>query len=201
MVFALSPQAKGRVERTAGTLQDRLVAELRLAGATTIEEANVVPEAISLSASTLASESWRNKLPFHALEADVCRKSSDQVAQPQGGQGQHGEVPLAHLAATARLADTTQLRRNGGRGLGRLGCSAGCAIPGRDHPQPGGAAPSWHTSEASTARLTRVSPSTRESTVIPWQHSTPGSTPPMLASAVFEENGATRVRKVVATPT
>ena len=42
MVFALSPQAKGRVERTAGTLQDRLVTELRLAGATTIEEANVV---------------------------------------------------------------------------------------------------------------------------------------------------------------
>ena len=41
MVFALSPQAKGRVERTAGTLQDRLVTEVRLAGATTIEEANV----------------------------------------------------------------------------------------------------------------------------------------------------------------
>ena len=42
MVFALSPQAKGRVERTAGTFQDRLVTELRLAGATTIEEANAV---------------------------------------------------------------------------------------------------------------------------------------------------------------
>ena len=42
MVFALSPQVKGRVERTAGTFQDRLVTELRLAGATTIEEANVV---------------------------------------------------------------------------------------------------------------------------------------------------------------
>ena len=42
MIFALSPQAKGRVERTAGTFQDRLVTELRLAGATTIEEANVV---------------------------------------------------------------------------------------------------------------------------------------------------------------
>ena len=42
MVFALSPQAKGRVERTAGTFQDRLVTELRLAGATTIEEDNVV---------------------------------------------------------------------------------------------------------------------------------------------------------------
>ena len=42
MIFALSPQAKGRVERTAGTFQDRLVTELRLEGATNIEEANVV---------------------------------------------------------------------------------------------------------------------------------------------------------------
>ena len=40
MVFAQSPRAKGRVERTAGTFQDRLVTELRLAGATTIEPAN-----------------------------------------------------------------------------------------------------------------------------------------------------------------
>jgi len=39
-IFALSPQAKGRVERLWGTLQDRLVAELRLAGATTLEAAN-----------------------------------------------------------------------------------------------------------------------------------------------------------------
>ena len=31
LIFALSPQAKGRVERTAGTFQDRLVTELRLA--------------------------------------------------------------------------------------------------------------------------------------------------------------------------
>ena len=42
LIFARSPQAKGRVERTAGTLQDRLVTELRLAGATTIDEANRV---------------------------------------------------------------------------------------------------------------------------------------------------------------
>ena len=32
-IFALSPQAKGRVERMASTFQDRLVTELRLAGA------------------------------------------------------------------------------------------------------------------------------------------------------------------------
>ena len=45
MIFALSPQAKGRVERVAGTFQDRLVTELRLAGATTIENAKIVLEA------------------------------------------------------------------------------------------------------------------------------------------------------------
>ena len=41
-IFALSPQAKGRIERLFGTLQDRLVSELRLAGACTQEEANQV---------------------------------------------------------------------------------------------------------------------------------------------------------------
>jgi len=41
-IVALSPQAKGRVERLWGTFQDRLVSELRLAGATTLEEANRV---------------------------------------------------------------------------------------------------------------------------------------------------------------
>ena len=38
-IFALSPQAKGRVERLFKTLQDRLVQELRLAGITTAEKA------------------------------------------------------------------------------------------------------------------------------------------------------------------
>lgn len=45
VIFALSPQAKGRVERLWGTLQDRLVSELRLAGATTAEEATAVLQA------------------------------------------------------------------------------------------------------------------------------------------------------------
>lgn len=43
-IFALSPQAKGRVERLWGTLQDRLVSELRLAGARTAAEATAVLE-------------------------------------------------------------------------------------------------------------------------------------------------------------
>ena len=41
-IFARSPQAKGRVERIAGTFQDRLVTELRLARASTISEAQAL---------------------------------------------------------------------------------------------------------------------------------------------------------------
>lgn len=40
LIYANTPQAKGRVERMNGTLQDRLVKEMRLAGITNIEEGN-----------------------------------------------------------------------------------------------------------------------------------------------------------------
>lgn len=43
-----SPQAKGRVERFHGTAQNRLVKELRLAGASTMDEANRVLERVFL---------------------------------------------------------------------------------------------------------------------------------------------------------
>ncbi len=43
-ITAYSPQAKGRVERSFGTAQDRLVKGLRVAGATTIEQANAYLE-------------------------------------------------------------------------------------------------------------------------------------------------------------
>ena len=39
-IKALSPQAKGRIERLWGTLQHRLVVDLRVAGVSTLEEAN-----------------------------------------------------------------------------------------------------------------------------------------------------------------
>ena len=43
-IFARSPQAKGRVERAAGTFQDRLVTELSDASASTIPESQAVLE-------------------------------------------------------------------------------------------------------------------------------------------------------------
>lgn len=41
-IVARSPQAKGRIERTWRTFQDRLISELRLAGASTVDQANTV---------------------------------------------------------------------------------------------------------------------------------------------------------------
>src|SRR5438270_9713945 len=41
IICANSPQAKGRIERAFGTLQDRMVKELRLAGVSSIASANV----------------------------------------------------------------------------------------------------------------------------------------------------------------
>lgn len=40
LIRALSPQAKGRVERLFGTLQDRLLKEMRVAGISTLDDAN-----------------------------------------------------------------------------------------------------------------------------------------------------------------
>jgi len=42
VILARSPQAKGRVEKAAGTFQDRLVSELRLTGVSSIGDANRV---------------------------------------------------------------------------------------------------------------------------------------------------------------
>jgi transposase len=41
LITAYSPQAKGRVERIFGTLQDRLIKEMRLKNISTIEQANI----------------------------------------------------------------------------------------------------------------------------------------------------------------
>jgi hypothetical protein len=57
LICANSPQAKGRVENANGTLQDRLIKEMRLRGINTIEEANTyLPEFIKSWDSRFAVE-------------------------------------------------------------------------------------------------------------------------------------------------
>ena len=77
MIFARSPQAKGRVERAAGTFQDRLVTELRLAGAETIDQANAV---------------LRDFLPRYNLQFAVPAELGEPVYRPW-----HGDRPLDEI--------------------------------------------------------------------------------------------------------
>jgi hypothetical protein len=69
-IGAHSPQAKGRVERSFGTAQDRLVKGLRVAGAKTLEQANAYLEAEFIVW-------WNNTLA-------VVPASSDDAHRPLG---------------------------------------------------------------------------------------------------------------------
>ena len=184
MIFALSPQAKGRVERAAGTFQDWLVTELQLAGASGIGEANSVLEQFlprfnqrfrATLPGNASGQRFRATLPGNAsgqrFRATLPGNASGQrfratlpgnaatpwacipVSQPgavlgtgpmlqapqESGQGQHGEVPVAHPPVAAR-AGTPQLCR-GGCGGSWKDWTAGCRCGMKAHPRcPGGAA-------------------------------------------------------------
>ena len=73
MIFARSPQAKGRVERTAGTLQDRLVTELRLACAATIDDANrVLQDFLPLFNSRFKVPAQELEVAYRAVDGAMC---------------------------------------------------------------------------------------------------------------------------------
>jgi hypothetical protein len=87
-ILALSPQAKGRIERLWGTFQDRLVGELRMAGARTLEEANKVlgqflPRFNARFAvpPAQAGPAYRPPEPGGCLEEILCFKYQRTVAK------------------------------------------------------------------------------------------------------------------------
>ncbi|MCA1686184.1 MAG: ISNCY family transposase [Planctomycetia bacterium] len=76
LIRARSPQAKGRVERSFGTSQDRWVKELRLADARTLAEANAVLEGVApahdrkfAKKAKDAADAHRELGPGHDLDA------------------------------------------------------------------------------------------------------------------------------------
>ncbi len=87
-VMAHSPEAKGRVERANGTFQDRLVAELRLSGASTITEANLVlwdflprfNQRFGVPAAQ-PGQAYRPMSPGLTLEGILCIKERRRVAR------------------------------------------------------------------------------------------------------------------------
>jgi hypothetical protein len=96
LIRAHSPQAKGRVERSFGTAQDRWVKELRLAGAKTLQEANAVLAKVVpahnrrfAKAAKDPSDAHRPLGPGHDLGAILCVQqqrvvSNDYVVRLDG---------------------------------------------------------------------------------------------------------------------
>lgn len=138
-VFARSPEAKGRIERMAGTFQDRLVSELRLAGATTMEDANEVlweflprfNERFGVPAADI--ENAYRPLPDDDLSRILCFKHRCKVARdntvryhqrtlqllPGNGRSSYAGV---HAEIQERLDGTFFV------------CHEGTIIPTRDAP-------------------------------------------------------------------
>jgi hypothetical protein len=85
LIYANSPQAKGRVERVNRTFQDRLLKELRLRGIKTIEEANQFAEEYLVQHNEKFSKKPMNDFDAHRpldgydLERLLCRYEARTV--------------------------------------------------------------------------------------------------------------------------
>ena len=123
LVLAHSPQAKGRIERLWGTLQDRLLMELRLAGASTLEEANAVladflPQ-FNARFGVLAAQPGAAYQCVPAgtdLAGILCFKYQRTVAadNTMGFEGRTLQIlPDPHRASYARARVEVQLRLDG----------------------------------------------------------------------------------------
>ena len=86
LILAHSPQAKGRIERLWNTFQDRLVSELRLAKANTVQQAQAVLERYlpmhnrKFSKPAKAQPAWR-KVSAVQIERALCFKQQRTVAK------------------------------------------------------------------------------------------------------------------------
>jgi transposase len=85
LIFAGSPQAKGRIERLWGTFQDRLVSELRLAKAKTLPQAQAVLDRYlcehnrKFSQPAQTQPAWR-KIHSQQIDQALCFKEKRTVA-------------------------------------------------------------------------------------------------------------------------
>ncbi|HEY5236263.1 MAG TPA: hypothetical protein VIJ14_08810, partial [Rhabdochlamydiaceae bacterium] len=110
LIYALSPQAKGRVERAFGTLQDRLVKELRLQKIDTIEAANSYLKTFLKSHNDQFAKPARSSSNAHRrLEKDLkyvlCSKEKRKVSK---------DLEVSYKGMTYQIVaeqDTLHLRR------------------------------------------------------------------------------------------
>jgi hypothetical protein len=129
-IAAHSPQAKGRVERGFGTMQDRLVKGLRVAGAKTLEQANTYLREEFLpwwnqtltSQPTSSDDAHRALGKEHSLAASLSYVDSRQVASDYTIRFDNRVVSNSTGGCASRFT-----RRHRAR-LSALGCFIGCSF-------------------------------------------------------------------------
>lgn len=114
IIHAQSPQAKGRVERANGTLQDRLIKLMRLEGISSIEEANEYAEKYRVEhnkkfarAPKDPCDAYRELSKEVNLEKVFCKKESRKVAKDLSIQWQNKIYLLKDKSIQNRLKGKT----------------------------------------------------------------------------------------------
>lgn len=159
-ILAHTPQAKGRIERVWGTFQGRLVPELRLAGASTIEHANeVLGDFISrynhsfTVPAALTGSAYRQMRPDLHLDSVLCFKYVRSVANDNTVRFDDSTIQLLadeHRASYARARVEVQERLDGtivvayqGRTLASVPAPPGpVTLRARSGSRPNGLSPS-----------------------------------------------------------
>lgn len=128
VIHANSPQAKGRIERLFGTFQDRLIKEMRLAGVSSLDEANrflsgylpVYNRRFSMKAQEGAN--LHRPIPAGLILDDIlCIKTerrlrNDFTVAHNGGLYQvHDHVRAAAVLVEERLDGSTRITHQGKR--------------------------------------------------------------------------------------
>ena len=143
LVLAHTPQAKGRIERIWGTFQDRLVSEMRLAGVSTIDQANEVLRDFLPRFNrqfgvppTQPGSAYRQLPPSTCLDAVLCFKyirtvANDNTVRFEGTTMQL--LPDGHRASYARANVHVQERLDGSIVVAYQGRTL-AAVPAPDGP-------------------------------------------------------------------
>jgi transposase len=126
LIPAHSPQAKGRVERLFKTFQDRLIKEMRLAGISTLDEANrfledylpIYNQRFSVQPAQ-AADLHRPRPAHWELDRILCLKTTrclrkDFTIAHQGGLYQiHDTVRALHVLVEERIDGTMRITHQG----------------------------------------------------------------------------------------
>jgi Helix-turn-helix domain len=94
VIHAYSPQAKGRVERVFGTLQDRLVKEMRLAGVTNIAEGNAFLKTYLPDFNRKYAKEAAEEANFHRPIAN--RRTLDTILAIKTDRSLRNDFTIAH---------------------------------------------------------------------------------------------------------